>query len=321
MNKRLGLMILCTGLTYLIMHLPCMAQHTADNGRSLTIDQSPRATLDGDAAGSITTMWAFDNSYAGNMFDIQPFVDLMITGLDVNASPPGESAMIDVWYRNGTCVGYELASSEWHLLGSGVGLIAGADQATYIDISNNVVFEAGKIYGIYVDLYNYSSTNQHLLYTNGGPNFYFNDDISLTTHCGNASPAFYNYFNDRIWNGTLYYDTQSPPQPMTLSVSPDPLLPGQIGTFTVSNAGFFFDVWLAYSVNGTGSTFVPWLNVTLDLKTPKQGAGPDQPNLLGYVTWDLPIPIGASGRNVWFQAVQEGVLEGKASNVVATSVQ
>jgi len=322
MDTRFWIVILGLGLAFLLMHLPCTAQVVADNGGALTIEPSPRGARCGDAPGSITTMFAFNNVFAGNMFDIQPYIDLTITAVDINVSPPGDTAQIDVWYYDGTCVGHELegAAGGWRLLGSGAGVIAGADLPTFIEIPNNETFEAGKTYGIYVDLVNYSS-DLHILYTNSGPNLYFNDDLSLTTHCGNGSPAFTSYFYPRAWNGTLYYDTQAPSPPMTLSVSPDPLLPGQIGTFKVSNAGLFSNVWLAYSLKGTGSTFIPSLNVTLDLRAPKQGAGPTKPNLLGYLTWELPIPMSVSGRNVWFQAVQEGFLQGRVSNVVATSIQ
>lgn len=161
--------------------------------------------------GSLTTLFASDNAFAGNMFDIKPAKDIDILAVDINSVEAGQTAEVDVYFRLGTCVGFENSSAGWTLLGSGSGTIAGLDLPTYIDLTGNgVVFKAGKTYGIYVDLKNYGYTPMvRLRYTSGSPTKYSNQDLSLTTHCGNGTPAFQGgTYSDRIWNGTIYYDTK-----------------------------------------------------------------------------------------------------------------
>jgi len=109
------------------------------------------------------------------------------------------------------------------------------------------------------------------------------------------------------------------PQPsggFSLIVNPSPLIAGVFGAFYVTNGLPNEDTYLAYSVSGTGSTYVPFLNVTLGIRNPKAGAGPDKTDAQGVVDWLVKIPSSAAGINVWFQAVQAG----QASNVFATSV-
>ncbi|MFW5653175.1 MAG: M14 family zinc carboxypeptidase [Planctomycetota bacterium] len=102
---------------------------------------------------------------------------------------------------------------------------------------------------------------------------------------------------------------------MTLAVGS--LTAGEIGQFDVTNATPNTATYLAYSLIGIGSTFVPPLNIALDLASPQQAGGPRTSDSNGAVAWQLPIPGNAAGRDVWFQACQvENV-----SNVVATSVQ
>jgi len=103
----------------------------------------------------------------------------------------------------------------------------------------------------------------------------------------------------------------------TLSISPEPLIAGQDGTFTVTDANPSESTYLAYSLKGLGSTFIPILNITLDLKQPQQAGNTQSTDATGFVEWVLPIPGAASGRNLWFQAAQFEL----KSNVVATSVQ
>jgi hypothetical protein len=99
--------------------------------------------------------------------------------------------------------------------------------------------------------------------------------------------------------------------------SPEPLIAGEQGAFTVTGATESMPTYLAYSVKGTGATYVPFLNITLDLKSPKQAGSMKMSDANGNVQWNLPIPPGAIGRNVWLQAAQ---FENK-TNVVTTSVQ
>lgn len=102
-----------------------------------------------------------------------------------------------------------------------------------------------------------------------------------------------------------------------LAVSPDPLIAGQNGTFSVTSANPNVNTYLVYSLKGAGSTYVPSLNITLDLKQPTQAGGAVKSDANGDAQWVLPIPGAGAGKNIWFQACQYGV----TTNVVATSIQ
>jgi hypothetical protein len=156
----------------------------------------------------LTTLFAQNNGYAGNMFDIEPVIDITeITAIDVNETVAGEPLEIQVFYKLGTCVGYDTDPGAWDLLGTFAGTSAGSDNPSYIDMAGNgMVWEAGAVYGIYVHLENYPSLTGYLGYTNAlSPQTYANDDLSATCYFGKAHPAFSTTFTYRVWNGTIYY--------------------------------------------------------------------------------------------------------------------
>ncbi len=154
--------------------------------------------------GSLTTLFTSDNGYAGNMFDVQVNRSLTILGFDVNLSNPGSTNTVSVYYRLGTSVGHETSSSGWTLVGTDSNVVSsGTNAPTHVNIGG-LSLEPGQVYGFYVDLASYGSTSMN--YTNGGPTTFSNADMSLTTNCGNGTPAFTsNIFYPRQWNGTIYY--------------------------------------------------------------------------------------------------------------------
>lgn len=164
--------------------------------------------------GSLTTIFASNGGYAGNMFDIEMLVSINeITAIDINVDPVGYTTEVDVWWREGTCVGHDQDPTGWHLLGHGTGIAAGYDLPTFIDLSGNgFSFDAGKLYGFYVDITSYPQPG--INYSNGGPNIYANSEMSLTTYYGKGVGSFPgSTFFPRIWNGTVYYEA-GPPDPL-----------------------------------------------------------------------------------------------------------
>jgi len=170
------------------------------------------------APGQLTTLFAQNNGFQGNMFDLEPAIDLSeITALDVNVDPAGETAIVDVWYRMDTCVGHDLDPTGWSMLGSGSGTAAGIDLPTFINLSGNgVSFAAGGTYGIYVDVTSYPSPG--INYTNApSATTYSNADVSATCYYGKGDPTFTgSTFTYRMWNGTIYYEA-GPPLPLTVT--------------------------------------------------------------------------------------------------------
>jgi len=117
--------------------------------------------------------------------------------------------------------------------------------------------------------------------------------------------------------GSAYVFDLAPPSCPELTISPEPLIAGQDGTFTAINMTPSENAYLVYSLAGFGSTFVPQLNIPLDLRQPKQAGNTQAADGSGFVEWVLPIPGAAVGRNLWLQAAQYEL----KTNVVATSVQ
>ncbi|MBL1215983.1 MAG: hypothetical protein D8M59_00640 [Planctomycetes bacterium] len=83
------------------------------------------------------------------------------------------------------------------------------------------------------------------------------------------------------------------------------LVGGSDATFSITNATPNQKQYLAYSLKGRGSTFVPQLNVTLDLASPKQAAS-GRADASGAWETMLHVPGMATGRTVWFQSAEQG---------------
>jgi hypothetical protein len=153
---------------------------------------------------SLTTLFATDNNFAGNTFDVVASNPVTLTGFAINLSNPGSTSQIDIYYRIGTAVGNESSPSGWILLGSDSSVVSnGVNVPTPVNIGG-LALVVGQVYGFYVDVASYPSAN--LQYTNGGPTVYSNADLSLTTNNGKGNPAFSggNFF-PRQWNGTIFY--------------------------------------------------------------------------------------------------------------------
>ncbi len=74
-------------------------------------------------------------------------------------------------------------------------------------------------------------------------------------------------------------------------------------------------VAFVYSVQGTGSTYVPQLDVTLDLAQPRS-AGFETADQDGYALHHIQIPFGSEGQHVWMQAAEYQ----RKSNVIDQAV-
>jgi len=103
--------------------------------------------------------------------------------------------------------------------------------------------------------------------------------------------------------------------PIVLDV--DPLIAGQYATFEITGAKPNETAWLAYSTVGEGRTFVPQLNVNVELTNPKQAGSSQTTDSNGDATWVLNVPPQGSGVEVWIQALQVE----NASNIVQQTIQ
>jgi hypothetical protein len=93
------------------------------------------------------------------------------------------------------------------------------------------------------------------------------------------------------------------------------LTAGQTAAFTASGAAAGAKVWFAYSTAGTALTPIPQASVVLALGAPAL-LGAATADGAGVATLQRPVPGGAQGMSVWFQAASVG----DASNFVAATV-
>jgi hypothetical protein len=186
------------------------------NAYGTVLSSSAVLTVQSSPTGVLTTLFASDNSYAGNMFDIVPKASLGINALDVNVGPAGLATTITVYYRLGTSLGYEGSSGGWIFLASGTTIAAGDNARTHVDLSGNgVQFMQGQTYGFYVYA-NYSG-GVTMYYTDGS-NTYENADLKLVTNCGKGDPPFTGgTFSPRIWNGAIYYGAPTGLEPVVVT--------------------------------------------------------------------------------------------------------
>ncbi len=165
---------------------------------------------------AITTLFASNNSFNGNMFDIEVIgsEDIIIQSFDVNLS--GTTDMF-VFYKEGTYVGSETTAGAWTLAGTQFNVIGqGQDNPTPLSIGG-INLEAGKVYGFYVTTaatgYNHPTISLH--YTDGA-NTYFDANLKIIAGVALGGDAlFQDVFSPRTWNGTIYYDFLAPAVPLS----------------------------------------------------------------------------------------------------------
>lgn len=240
-------------------------------------------TMGSRGPGSLTTLFASNNGYAGNMFDIVPTFDMMIEGLDINTSNVGETIQLDLFYKDGTCVGFETNAAAWTHLGTFTGVGAGQDLPTFIDTySAPQTFLTGQTYGIYVNVANYGAITGNLRYTNLPPTNYSNADLSLDTWCGCSTPAFNSFFANRAWNGTIYYDDPHAIPPMaTVKVN---------GSTDFQTLYDFQNVQIDYDVkafSGAGTPADVWIICITEIGLVSYSGGTWYPGLVPYATGPL----------------------------------
>ncbi|HUN06756.1 MAG TPA: putative Ig domain-containing protein, partial [Aggregatilineales bacterium] len=165
---------------------------------------------------SVTTLFAHDNrQFHGNMFDVTVTNPLQITGFDMSVG--WGQTTVSVYYRNGSYVGNETNPAAWTLLGSVRVTGQGPNNRTPIAISTPVLPPG--VYGFYAavtPIFDVMSAVD--LHYSAGTLTVGTADLSISAGNGvggifgdPAACVYRNYpnnpciFNDRIWNGTIYY--------------------------------------------------------------------------------------------------------------------
>jgi len=101
-----------------------------------------------------------------------------------------------------------------------------------------------------------------------------------------------------------------------LTVSPDPLIAGQNGIFSISQALPDQTTWIIYSLDGLMPSYFNSLNVSIDIANPKVAGPPRSTDANGDLQVVLPIKNIPRQVSIWFQAVQRE----NSTNYVATEI-
>lgn len=134
----------------------------------------------------------------------------------------------------------------------------------------------------------------------GAPSDLFGASVALSGTTAVAGSIWDD--DNRMNSGSAY--VLEPQTTNYLSVDPFPLIAGQNGIFSIVQALPQERTWLLYSINGLGQTFIPPLNVTIDLNKPKIAFGPQLTDANGNLQLVLLIPHNAIVNSIWFQTVQ-----------------
>ena len=160
---------------------------------------------------SLTTQYDGHDGYGGNMFDVTSLSStdtITIDSFDISIT--GDPISVSVYYREGGYSGYETNESAWTLAGSATVTPQGIGHATPLAVGG-ITLEAGKTYGVYVDIDSSSMANS-VWFTNGST---AHQDTYIQISAGAALTwgKFSGPQSPRIWNGTIYYTVVSPVDP------------------------------------------------------------------------------------------------------------
>lgn len=174
------------------------------------------------SATSLDTTFDSNNGGTGNMFDVATGGNTVeVTGLNVNVEYPVDTVFqVDVLvtpisYQNtitaapGCTFNCTFNAAAWVQVASGVGTSNGPDFPTFVEIGD-FILDANSTTGVWVTLTRDGSVVDEFRYTNGTQSFEDND-ITITTGAGVTGPfpgLGETLTTDRIWNGTIFYNTQ-----------------------------------------------------------------------------------------------------------------
>ena len=150
---------------------------------------------------SIATIFTAGNGQNGNMFNVVATNTVTIDSFIISPQSTG-NLTVEVYYRQGTYIGYETNSSAWTMLGSKTVTVTSGGSGSKLTVPiGGLTIPAGQTYGLYVTF-----TSGNMNYSNGnGSNQTFSDaNMTLNLGVGKSYP-FGGTFNPRVWNGQIYY--------------------------------------------------------------------------------------------------------------------
>lgn len=169
-------------------------------------------------AGSLTTTFAGTNGHRGAMFDLTVTnpMGIEITSFDFNhrSGQPIAPADIEVWFvtDHTTYVGKNQTQALWTLMGSAhLNTVNPNGTPTPVPIGGEILK-----YGETVGIYFTRTDGTSLQYSNGPLGAFSNADLTFEDRGMGGEYPFQVSFNNRVWNGTIYYDIVPEPSALAL---------------------------------------------------------------------------------------------------------
>ena len=144
------------------------------------------------------------NGASGNMFDVFAAKDVNIRKMYLNVAME-ESINVELWMRTGTHVDYEYKPWLWQRMAVARVEGNGRGKKSCMEIGS-LTLNANTRYGFYI-----VAPTGKFRYTNGngvGEISASNEDLTIYEGAGLSRP-FTRVYNNRIWNGDLFYDVLS----------------------------------------------------------------------------------------------------------------
>ncbi|MBI1221650.1 MAG: PKD domain-containing protein [Bacteroidetes bacterium] len=156
----------------------------------------------GALSSKLSTAFNANNGQSGVMFDVAATRTVVLDSFEVSID--AGTYTVEVYYKQGTYVGFETNASAWTLLGSTsvTSTTSSGGSGTYVNVGNKLTLADGSTYAFYIQVPNVSTGIVN--YTNGSGQW-GNSELQITTGVGKGS-NFGSTFSPRSFNGTLFYN-------------------------------------------------------------------------------------------------------------------
>jgi hypothetical protein len=150
---------------------------------------------------TLMTPFNSNNGLDGNMFDVVAMANIEIQGFDINIDG---TCTVEIWYRPGTHVGFEMSSAGWTQAAVVPGVVSqGANVPTPVPTTVSIQIPQGQTYGLYL-----TCAPGSFNYTNGtmlGAVLAQNSHMQVLQGSGRTYP-FGSGFAPRNFNGIIHYE-------------------------------------------------------------------------------------------------------------------
>jgi len=207
---------------------------------------------------SLSTTFVGNNNQDGIMFDIVAKSDIDLIRLDTNLVNSGVTYNIEIYYKEGTHVGFEQNAGVWTLVGSAEVNSGGLGNPTPIPIGlSSITLLTGQTGALYITAVPTGYLSTLIGYSDGtaiGNVFAEDENLQILEGTGMEHSFSWNRFSPRVFNGTIFYNDNSEPETYELLVYAD-------AGGTVSTAGGTYEAGDLIEITATadaGYHFVGW---------------------------------------------------------------